>query len=286
MQGVAIGGGHGLSASLEALRLIGADVTAIVGVADDGGSTGMLRDVDPSLPAIGDARRILSTMITKEHATAARLLEYRLKEGPLAGHAVGNLMLAALRDLSGSFQGALSVVGGWFGAEGRVIPASEEPMRLCASTVGGDVVCGQLKVHETAGIDRVWLEPEAEACADAVAAIESAEVVVLGPGSLYTSVLASAIIPGIREALARTRAAVVFLINLRPQANETIGFDLADHLDALSRHGVRFDYCIADPRFSGSGETASKVALIEVGDREGRWHQPDLLAKALASLTG
>ena len=274
-----------MSASLDALRTIGANSIAIVGVSDDGGSTGMLRDVDPSLPAVGDARRILSCMIARDNAVAAQLLEYRMRTGALAGHAVGNLMIAALRDLSGSFQEALAILGEWFGSDGVVIPASEEPMRLCASSTRGEIVCGQLKVHQMVGIDKIWLEPAARASRDAVEAIEQADVVLLGPGSLYTSVLASLVTPGILEALANTKGNVVFVVNLQPQANETIGFKLADHLDALERHGVRFDACVADPRFAAAaGVVSSKVCFAEVGDVDGRRHQPDLLAKSLQNL--
>ena len=232
---VAIGGGHGLSPALQALRELDLEPTAVVTVADDGGSTGRLR-ADLGIIAPGDLRMALLTLARNE--PLATLLAHRFERGELEGHAVGNLMLVALQEQhAGDALEALDAAGRLLDAAGRVLPSTLVPVHLCAQ-VGGKVVRGQVRVATTeAPIERVWLDPsDAPACDASVEAIEAADLVVVGPGSLYTSVIANLAVPGIREALARTSARVIYVANMWQQEGEAGGLDLAAHLEALVQH--------------------------------------------------
>lgn len=232
---VAIGGGHGLSRTLAALsRLDDVQISAIVAMADDGGSSGRLRRDLGVLPP-GDLRKALSSLV--EDPDTSRWLEHRFGAGELAGHSLGNLMLVGLHQvLGGELVGALDRLGAIVGARGRVLPSTTDAVMLVAEGEEGEVA-GQVTISRTSGHRRVRLDPPTAAAApEAVAAIEDADLVLLGPGSLFTSVLPNLLVPGIAKALVAARAPVVMMANLREQPGETQGLDMVGHLDVLAHH--------------------------------------------------
>jgi uncharacterized cofD-like protein len=239
---VGIGGGHGLSRALAALRQLDIAPTAIVTVADDGGSSGRLRE-QHGVIALGDMRRALHTLARQDDL--AGLFDHRFQRGELEGHALGNLLLLGLLErCGGDVVAGLDRAAALLGCAGRVLPCTVEPVQLRAR-VGGRDVAGQVRVATAAEpVERVWLEPaEPEACAEAVAALVAADLVVLGPGSLFTSIIAALLVPGIAQALARTAARTVLVANLLTQQGETAEFDAKAHVDALLDHvpGLRLD---------------------------------------------
>ena len=263
---VAIGGGTGLSTLLRGLKEHTSNITAIVTVADDGGSSGALRE-ELGIPPVGDIRNCIAALADAE-PLMSDLLGYRfpgfrrLEDGPvvtepgsLSGHAVGNLLLAAMTALEGGdFEEGVRRMNRVLAVRGKVVPASAIPISLLARTRGGDVVSGQSTIMRTADIERVWIEPgEVDAAEDAIAAIADAEIVVLGPGSLYTSVLPVLLIPQIREAVAAAPGIRVYACNVATQLGETEGMDLAQHVEALVAHTQPdlVDLVIANDRFNG-----------------------------------
>lgn len=263
---VAIGGGHGLSVTLQAAATYAGALTAVVSVADDGGSSGRLRETT-GLPAMGDIRRCLSTLA--EPSMLGQMFEHRF-DAELSGHALGNLVIAALAQRIG-FRAAIDELGRLLRVPARVLPATEAPVDLVADTAAG-TVHGQVAVQHSTGIERVRLDPaDVPADDDAIAAIASADQIVIGPGSLYTSVLAALVVPGIREAVATSDAQIVYVCNLRPQVPETDGYAAGDHVAALRAHGVTPDVVVDEPGLAADG---------------GRVHDPKLLAPVLAALLG
>jgi uncharacterized cofD-like protein len=240
---VAVGGGTGLSTLLRGLKESTSNLTAIVTVADDGGSSGKLRE-ELGLPAVGDIRNCIVALADAE-PLMGRLLQYRFPGDPagdaapsLGGHAVGNLLLAAMTAVEdGDFEEAVRKVSRVLAVRGQVVPVSPTPLVLHAETRNGAEVDGQSAVSRTRDIARLWLTPDGVApSADALRAIADAELIVLGPGSLYTSILPPLLIPAIRDAIAGSSALRVYACNVATQRGETEGFDLADHLEALERH--------------------------------------------------
>ena len=257
---VALGGGHGLAASLSALRRITSALTAVVTVADDGGSSGRLRVELGALPP-GDLRMALVALAGTDDSgeIGPQLLQHRFTgAGPLAGHAVGNLLITALTEVLGDPVAALDTLGRWLKLRGRVLPMSPEPMDIVADVVGLDPadpgasreVRGQVAVATTTGcvvsVRPVPAEPVP--CTQAVTAVLDAEWVVLGPGSWFTSVLPHFLVPGIGTALLRTSARRVVVLNLAPQPGETAGFAPETHLEVLAAHApeLALDAVIAD----------------------------------------
>ncbi len=253
---VAIGGGTGLSTLLRGLKEHSANITAIVSVADDGGSSGRLR-AQLGIAAVGDIRNCLAALAETEPAMA-RLLQYRFTqdEGNLAGHAVGNLLIAAMNAIDdGDFEEAIRHMNRVLAVRGSVVPASGTPLTLHARLRDGQRVDGQSRIARTRAIESVWLEPpDVRASRDALAAIAEADLVVVGPGSLYTSVLPPLLVPEIRAALAATPALRVYICNVATQAGETEGYDLADHVEALVAHlgPVAVDVVLANNNLAGS----------------------------------
>lgn len=239
---VALGGGHGLAVALGAIRRYAADVTAVVSVADDGGSSGRLRR-DLGVPPPGDIRRCLVALAGND-TVWAEAFEHRFAGGELDGHALGNLVLVGLAETLGSFPAALEEAGRLLHAVGRVLPATTGPVVLRAEVLEPSprTVQGQVAVANTAGIRRVAIEPADPPVPDAVlTGIAGADQVVLAPGSLYTSVLPPLLVPAIRDAIASASGRVVQVANLGPQLPETAGLDATDHLEALLAHGIRVD---------------------------------------------
>lgn len=283
---VAIGGGHGLARTLGAARRFAGTLTAIVSAADDGGSSGRLR-ASLDIPAPGDLRKAIGALLVAPERTGA-LLEHRFSGGELAGHAFGNLLLAALAATAGDFVTAIGDACELLGTLGPVYPATSEPVQLVGETASASI-CGQVAVMATPGLVKVRLEPAAPATPEgALAALGGADLVMLGPGSLYTSVLAALVAPALAEAVRTSPALVVYVANLQEQHPETTGYDLAAHLAALGSHHVRVDAVLADPSAAvrrGELPAGTVVHLAEIARRpDGLVHDEARLAEALARL--
>ncbi len=236
---VAIGGGTGLSVLLSGLKQHTSNLTAVVTVADDGGSSGLLRSSLGVLPP-GDIRSCLVALADDE-SLMSRLFQYRFPEdGGLQGHSFGNLFVAALAGVTGDFERAVQESTSVLNVRGRVLPATLESVTLHAELEGGERVAGESTITAHDGLPlRVWLDPGRPAAVpQALEAIAAADLVVLGPGSVYTSIVPNLLIPDVREALARTRARVVYVCNVMTQPGETDDHSAADHLRALFRHGA------------------------------------------------
>ena len=292
---VAVGGGHGLSVTLAALRLVGVEPTALVTVADDGGSSGRLRR-DLGLLPPGDLRMALLALADPT-AEVRELFAYRFRAGDLAGHSLGNLVLAALSDLEGGFLEALATASRWLGVRGRVLPSTLVPVRL-HGRVDGRTVWSQVAITRTKGrVEGVWLEPAApEALDQAVAAVRAADLVLLGPGSTYTSVVPNLLVPALGRALAEASERVVYVCNVDPQPGETIGFPPEAHLAALLDHcpGLRVPRVVCqrpdDPAEAAAQERAlaaagARVVHADVAAEEPGRHDPVRLAAVLKGLT-
>jgi uncharacterized cofD-like protein len=267
---VAIGGGTGLSSLLRGLKVHTGNLTAIVTVADDGGSSGALRE-ELGIPPVGDIRNCIAALADAE-PLMSELLGYRFpgghrseggpmetEPGGLGGHPVGNLLLAALTALEGGdFEEGVRRMNRVLAVRGQVVPASATPINLVARTRAGVTVSGQSTIMRTKDIERVWIEPgDVRGAQDAVDAIAQAEVVVLGPGSLFTSVLPVLLIPAIRDAVAAAPGMRIYACNVAMQPGETEGYDVADHVEALVAHTQPdlVDLVLANDRFGGAGAT-------------------------------
>lgn len=298
---VALGGGHGLAASLRALRHLSENITAVVTVADDGGSSGRLRDEFDILPP-GDLRMALASLCedTSWGHQWSTVLQHRLGgDGELSGHALGNLLLMSLWELSEDPVRALDIAGRLLNIRGRVLPMSTVPLqieaRISAPTyshasvgaqpgggLGGrgpdldtptvehdDVIRGQSAVASAKGkVREISLLPHnPPACAEAVEAITVADWVILGPGSWFTSVMPHLLVPDLRRALVDTPARRILTLNVGTHDGETAGFSIAEHVQTLHAHAphLAFDYVVADPSVTGADESRLRDACTEVG---------------------
>ncbi len=257
---VALGGGHGLAATLSALRTFCTDLTAIVTVADNGGSSGRLRSELGVLPP-GDLRQALAALCRDDEwgRTWARVLQHRFQSaGELHSHAVGNLLIVALWELLGGHVEGLDWVGRLLGAQGRVLPMAAVPLDISARVRGADsgrpdevtTVRGQVEVATTVGmvesIDLV--PPDPPACVEALAAVRAADWVIFGPGSWYTSVLPHLLVPDLRTAVSDSSARRCVTLNLAPQQGETEGFSSSTYLEVLAVHApdLQIDIVLVD----------------------------------------
>ena len=304
---VAIGGGHGLAASLRALRRVTDDVTAVVAVSDDGGSSGRLRAEFDVVPP-GDLRMALAALCGDDAwgRTWSRVVQHRFAgHGDLAGHSVGNLLITALWEETGDIVTGLDWVGALLGAHGRVLPVATQPLQVVADVAGlhpedpsyVERIVGQVEVATTPGeVVGLYIEPsDALACPAAVEAIDDAEAVVLGPGSWFTSVLAPLQVRGIGRAVTESSGRVVVVLNLAPQPGETSGFSPQRHLEVLAGQmpGLRVDTVLADPSgvsdvdalAAAAAALGGRLALAPVASRDGSArHDVDLLASALGGI--
>lgn len=247
---VVMGGGTGLSVMLRGLKERPLDITAIVTVADDGGSSGILRN-ELQMPPPGDIRNVLTALADVE-PLLSDMLNYRFASGSgLAGHSLGNLILAAITDISGDFVTAVRELSRVFAVRGRVLPAAGRAVVLHAEMEDGTIVTGESKIPEVRGkIKRIFLEPEeVEPLPEAVEAIREADAILIGPGSLYTSIIPNLLVPKLAEAvLENTSAIKIFICNVMTQPGETDDYTVSDHLQAVYNHVGKhlFDYVIVN----------------------------------------
>ena len=307
---VAFGGGHGLAAALGAWRRITTELTAVVTVADDGGSSGRIRREMPVLPP-GDLRMALAALTGdgKRGRELAALLQHRLGgTGVLAGHPVGNLILTGLSEMhDGDTVAALDALAELLGCAGRVLPMADVPLDLVARVESTDpddpertrTIRGQVAIASTPGhVREILVSPPDPPVNDAVLeAIAGADVVSLGPGSWYTSVIPHLLVPRLRAALIASTARVVAVLNLEPQPGETDGFSPEEHLTVLQAHlgGVALHTVIADAEsvvdrrglLSAVRECGAELILAPVAEAAGSpRHDPVRLAAALAHVVG
>lgn len=300
---VAIGGGTGLPLVLGCLLRGEFDTTAVVTVADDGGSSGHLRRELGMLPP-GDIRNCL-VALAEPGNELARVFQYRFAEGEgLAGHALGNLIIAALADLEGGFAEAVDEAGRLLGVRGRVLPSTLADVVLSGRDSAGRLVTGQARVAESEGpiITACFDRSPVPAYGPALDALRAADLIVIGPGSLFTSVIPNFLVDGVIAAVQQSRATVIYVCNVGNLRGETSGMDAADHVDALVRHGLDgiIDVVIVDSTVSpenGSHVTGGpdvvrriealgiRVLSADLADRaEPMRHDPDRLCAALAEV--
>ena len=247
-----IGGGHGLATMLRGLKQYTENISAIVTVADDGGGSGMLRQ-DLGMPPPGDIRNCMEALANTE-PVMRELLHYRFTDGTLAGQSFGNLFLAALNGISPSFDVAVSRMSEVLAVTGRVLPVTTADVRLEAEFENGATVVGESKIFyckkkEDCRIRRIRLLPaHPSALPAALSAIEDADMIVLGPGSLYTSIIPNLLVSGIVDAIQDSDALKVYVCNVMTQEGETEGYTVADHIAAIFHHSAPglFDLCLAN----------------------------------------
>jgi uncharacterized cofD-like protein len=257
---VAIGGGHGLANLLRGLKAYTHNITAIVTVADDGGSSGELRRSMGILPP-GDIRNCLAAL-SNDEALLTQIFQYRFATGDgLNGHTLGNLFISALADVTGSFEEAVAESGRVLAVHGQVVPATLHDVHLVADVELADSkkriqVTGESKIPKAAGkIKRVWLDPgNAPAFPPAIAAILSADLIIVGPGSLYTSLLPNLLVSDLTDAIRSSRAIKFYVCNVATQPGETDGYSCTDHLRTIEKHinGRMFDLIVCNRRYEGA----------------------------------
>ncbi|MDR1135374.1 MAG: YvcK family protein [Clostridiales Family XIII bacterium] len=249
-----IGGGTGLSVLLRGIKKYKNDISAIVTVADDGGNSGTLREDLGMLPP-GDVRSCILALADEENAMQ-EILRYRFKEGRLAGQNIGNMMIAALNDVYGSFEEAVSRLSDILKIQGRVIPVTESELRLCAELANGNIVVGESQLAKAAigegyPIKRVFMIPDDSVISgQAREAVERADLILIGPGSLYTSIIPNFLSRGLTEALAASAGRKAYICNVMTQPGETDGFGVREHVRALENYigsGI-LEYVIANNR--------------------------------------
>lgn len=298
---VAIGGGHGLAQALQGIQQYAGRINAVVTVADDGGSSGRLAPA-LDIPPPGDIRKCLIAL-TLDDSVWRRLFEYRFITGDVEGHSLGNLIIAALSEIEGSFEAALHASERLLDASGSVLPASPLHLQLEA-IIDGETVSGQAKITRSRGAFtglRV-IPSDASASESALEAIAEADHIVVGPGSLFTSLMAVLVVPGITEAINRSNARLTYVANLYTQDGETLGMDAADHVEAmLHLTGMRppgaivaNEYPVQVPpplepvHVDGEVIATYGVDLVEADlvDRRAEWpsHDPVRLGEVLGGL--
>jgi len=247
---VCLGGGTGISTLLRGLKKITKNITAIVTVSDDGGGSGVLRD-ELGMPPPGDIRNCMQALSNAE-PTIEMLMDYRFESGSLEGQSFGNLFLAAINGISDSFDKACLKMGEVLSITGRVLPVTIEDIHLWAHFEDGSMVVGESKIaaaknERHSRIKRVELAPlDAEVLPECVKAIDEADLIVLGPGSLYTSIIPNLLIGGVVEALQKSDALKLYVCNIMTQPGETDGYSVSEHIREMFNHsGAKlFDYCL------------------------------------------
>ncbi|MBI2122079.1 MAG: YvcK family protein [Candidatus Sungbacteria bacterium] len=306
---VVIGGGTGAFTVLSGLRKYPLELAAIVSMADDGGSTGVLREEFGILPP-GDVRRVLVAMAHSDNRMMSELFNYRFAEGGLRGHTFGNIMLAALSRVTGSFEGAIYEASRILRVRGTVIPVTLDNVRLCAKLENGAVIRGESNIdmpkHDgRLHIKKLWLDPAAYLNKKAREAILAADMIVIGPGDLYTSIMPNLVVHGMRDAIRKSRAKKAYVVNLMTKWGETNGYAAADFVRMVEKElgGGVLHYALINSKhpsadrlrqyekesseFVAPGELSKKPVAV-FGDflrnRGFVRHDPDKLAKVLVSL--
>jgi uncharacterized cofD-like protein len=296
---VAIGGGTGLSALLRGLKTYTSNLSVIVTVADDGGSSGRLRDEYRILPP-GDFRQCLIALADAE-PLMKQLFEHRFKEGSLDGHSFGNLFIMAMADVTGNFEHALRESGKVLAVKGTIVPSTLQDVTLVAS-INGHFVEGESKIpQQNAPISHVFLKPDgAQVNPEAAQAILNAELIVIGPGSLYTSILPNLLVEGMVEAIKASPALKVYICNLASQRGETDGYNVDDYLRVIREHAGSnlFDFVLVNsnhshlptggqpqvifrPEDSSAHPEVRFIAADVVNVRVPSHHDPDKLARSI-----
>ena len=238
VKAVVIGGGTGAPVSIRTLLSLEAEVSAVVAMADDGGSTGILREEAGVLPP-GDIRKCLAAMAADDSDPLTRAFKYRFSFA--RNHTLGNRMLSALEDATGSFPEAIAICGRLLGARGRVYPSTLEKVVLCAEACDGVFLGGQARACKSkTALHRAWLESDQpiRAYGPALDAIRQADLIVLGPGSLFTSIIPNLLVPGVIDAIRESHGATMFVCSLADMQGETWGLSAKEHYEALVRHGM------------------------------------------------
>ncbi|MGB9866359.1 MAG: gluconeogenesis factor YvcK family protein [Bacillota bacterium] len=305
---VALGGGSGLPVLLRGLKGYTSRITAVVTVCDDGGSSGRLRR-DMGIVAPGDVRNCIIALADTE-PLMEELFAYRFDRGELKGHSLGNLILAALTQIRGDFREAVAELSQVLKVRGKVLPSTLKSTTLCARLKDGTVVRGETAVGASSAIDQVFLDPPAEGLPEVTEAILGADLVVLGPGSLYTSVIPNLVVKDVAEAIRESKAVKVFVCNIMTEPGETLGYTALDHVKAILKHcGDVLDCVVVNSeqlpeevrtKYAAEGAVPVEVevrALEEVGMKV--WagplldvsggvarHQADALARAILELLG
>ncbi|PZM65309.1 gluconeogenesis factor YvcK family protein [Paenibacillus dendritiformis] len=274
-----MGGGTGLSVMLRGLKEKPLDITAIVTVADDGGSSGILRQ-ELQMPPPGDIRNVLTSLADVE-PSLSEMLKYRFPNGTgLAGHSLGNLILAAMTDITGDFVAGIRELSRVLAVRGRVLPAANQAIVLTAEMTDGTIVEGESAIPQAGQrIKRVFLEPaQVEALPEAVQALQEADAILVGPGSLYTSIIPTLLVPKLVQAVKESDAVKIFVCNVMTQPGETDNYKVSDHLEAIQQHVGEhlFDYVIVNDgeippqvqdRYAEQGARAVHLDLDEVTKR-------------------
>ena len=306
---VVIGGGTGVFTVLSGLRKYPVDLTAIISMADDGGSTGVLREEFGILPP-GDVRRALVALAGADDRMLSDLFNYRFEQGKLGGHSFGNLMLTALERITGSFEEALEEAGRILNVQGQVIPVTLDNMRLSAELENGQIIKGEVNIdipkHDPRlKIKKVFLDSRARANKRAIEAIISADLVILGPGDLFTSIVPNLLVEGIPGAIKKSKAEKVFVVNTMTKPGETFEFTASDFLTTLEKYLGRgvLDYVVVNNKKPASVRLKEYEAegkkMVEAGNLPRKptpilgdlirtsgfvRHDPEKLAKVLVSL--
>lgn len=308
---VVLGGGTGLSSLLRGLKKHSSNLTAIATVSDDGGSSGRLREDFGILPP-GDVRNCLVALADSE-PLMTQLFQYRFDSGPddLRGHSFGNLLITALTEITGDFEEAVRASSQILAIRGRVLPPTTQTVTLCAKLAGGQSARGETNIVTTGSpIERVYLDPSRPAALpEAVEAIQEADVIMIGPGSLFTSIIPNLLVPQIVETIADSEAVRILVCNVMTQPGETDGFSAADHIEAINAHTDQpiFDYVLVNTevpdasrlvRYQEEGaefvaydyRKIAQMGCIPVGRdliSQDNWvrHDPDKLAQAVVELT-
>jgi uncharacterized cofD-like protein len=265
---VAIGGGTGLSTLLRGLKEYPFNITAIVTMTDDGASTGRLRRETGILPP-GDIRKCIAALAKNESALLD-LFNYRFKQGfGIAGHSMGNLFLTALKDTTGSFEGAVEKASDILNIKGRVLPATLHDVYLGATFENGTRIMGEYKITQYGygmKIKEVYLSKEAEANPKAVRAIADADYIIVGPGSLYTSIIPNFLHKELKSAYKKSKAPKIYVCNVSTERGETDRFRVSDHINTLNHYGIYFDKVILNSKMfpKGSGDGFVEPVIIDV----------------------
>lgn len=244
---VTIGGGTGSFVLLQGLKKYPIDISAIVSMADDGGSTGILRDELGVLPP-GDVRQCL-VALSDSSDMLRKLMNYRFEKGGLKGHNFGNLLLSALEKLNGSFSKGIEEAMKILNVKGEVIPVTDEDMRLLIKLSSGKIIKGEAELDhnkeiQKIGIDKIYLKPEVKACEKAIEKIKNADCIIIGPGDLYGGIIPNLLVKGISQAIQKSKAKVIYNCNLTNKKGQTEGFDLNTYVECLNRYigKDRIDY--------------------------------------------